>query len=515
MKNAVMYARYSPGPQQTEQSIEGQRNEIIKYAERNGYNIIHEYIDRSLTGTSDKRPQFQKMLLDSAKQKFDYVIVYSLCRFARVRFDSATYKAKLKKNGVKVISATEPIPTDPVGIIVESMLEGMAEYYSAELSQKVKRGIALRKEQCKHIGGFVPIGYTLTEDKKYAVDPLTAPIVEKAFKYYAAGDTLKKINETLTEEYGKDLFGNAFCSLNRIFDNRNYIGYYTRSDPEVKDGVPRIVSDELFERVQLMRKKNKKTPAQGRAHEEYFLTTKLFCGLCKERIGEDVFMVGVSGTSKTGKAHHYYACKNLWNKKGCKKKNVKKHEIESFIISHARAQLSDENIAYISKVISEVSKRENNTPIIAEIKKKLKENAAATENLLKAIESGEHMDLLSERITQKKQERAELEKTLTREQWEKTEIDENEIEFFLERLKSGDENDPKYKRALIAIFINAVYLYDDRMTIIFNTTDKPITIDYDFILDKMAESGYNEDNKGINESSYMKESSPARSPRRQ
>jgi hypothetical protein len=237
-----------------------------------------------------------------------------------------------------------------------------------------------------------------------------------------------------------------------MFDNRNYIGYYTRNGMNVKDGMPRIVSDELFERVQQMRAKKKKAPAGARAHEEYLLTTKLFCGYDKE------MMVGVSGTSKTGKIHNYYTCKSVWKKRGCKKKNVKKDYIENFILDKAREQLTDENIKLIAEAVSEISKAENNTPVLADLKKKLKDNATAIENLLTALERGENLDLISERLTKKKLEKNELEKSLAREQMEKTEIDETKVRFFLTQLRKGDINDIKYKRAIIAIFINAIYL---------------------------------------------------------
>lgn len=334
----------------------------------------------------------------------------------------------------------------------------------------------------------------------------------KHIQLYAAGNTLKSVAQTLAEEYhDKANFGNVFNSVGRILQNRNYIGYYTRGEEDVKDAVPRIISDELFERVQQMRFKNKKTPANGRAEEEYFLTTRLFCGHCKERTSEDVYMVGVSGTSKTGKPHHYYTCKHVWKKKGCNKKNIKKHEIETFILNHARRQLTDEKIEQIAKIVGEISKRENNTPFISETKRKLKENAKTTENLLKAIESGEHMDLLFERLSQKKLEKSELENTLIREQWEKAELSDIEIKFFLNRLKTGDIDDDKYKRALIAIFINAVYLYDDRAVIVFNTTDRPVTVDYKFILDKMGKACYNKEKNdlcGAVEGSYVEPLSP-------
>jgi DNA invertase Pin-like site-specific DNA recombinase len=490
--NGVIYGRYSSHGQ-TEASIEGQLKACYEYAAQNGITVIAEYIDRALTGTSDKRPQFQKMILDSAKRQFEVVFVYQLDRFARNRYDSATHKTKLKKNGVKVISVRENITDDASGVLMEAVLEGMAEYYSAELSQKVKRGIALSVEKCRYIGGFVPIGFLINEEKQYEVDPLTAPIVQKCFNLYASGYTFKQINDNITEQYGKSYFGNISNSIRRILLNRNYIGVYTRGGQEKQNGMPRIVSDELFERVQSIMIKNKKAPARARAHEEYLLTTKLYCGYDRE------MMVGVSGTSKSGAIYHYYTCKNVWNKKGCKKKNVKKNYIEDFILSKAREQLTDENIALIAEAVSEISKRESNGSTIAEIKKKLKANAAAVENLMIALEQGEHMELLSERITKKQAEKSELEKALAKEQMNSAEIDENEIKFFLNQLKAGKVDDIIYKRALIAIFINAVYLYDDHATIVFNASNKPVTLGYSLITE-MEEKASND---GMDQCSYM------------
>lgn len=96
MKKAVIYARFS-SHSQTEQSIEGQLRECYDFAKRSDITIVGEYIDRALTGTSDKRPQFLKMIEDSKKKNFEYVLVYQLDRFARNRYDSANYKAKLRK----------------------------------------------------------------------------------------------------------------------------------------------------------------------------------------------------------------------------------------------------------------------------------------------------------------------------------------------------------------------------------------------------------------------------------
>ena len=180
MKNAVIYARFSSHAQ-NEQSIEGQLAECHAFAERNGLQIRHEYIDRALTGTTDKRPEFLRMIEDSKRKGFQFVIVYQLDRFARNRYDSATYKAKLKKNGVRVLSAKENITDDASGILIEGVLESMAEYYSAELSQKVKRGIAITASKCKFFGGGIPLGYKVDEEKRFIINEETAPIVKQMF----------------------------------------------------------------------------------------------------------------------------------------------------------------------------------------------------------------------------------------------------------------------------------------------------------------------------------------------
>lgn len=149
--NVVIYARFS-SHNQTEQSIEGQLEVCKEYAKKNNYNIVGQYIDRAYTGTNDSRPDFQRMIEDSSKKLFEGVLVYQLDRFSRNRYDSALNKNKLKKNGVRVFSAKENISDDASGILMESVLEGMAEYYSAELSQKVKRGMSINAQKCLSTG---------------------------------------------------------------------------------------------------------------------------------------------------------------------------------------------------------------------------------------------------------------------------------------------------------------------------------------------------------------------------
>lgn len=144
MKNAVIYARFSSHAQ-NEQSIEGQLRICYEYAKREGLSVIEEYIDRALTGRSDDRPDFQRMISDARKKAFQYVIVYKLDRFTRNRYDSAIYKHKLKQCGVKVLSAMENIGDNPESIILEAVLEASAEYYSVDLSKNKARAAGQRR----------------------------------------------------------------------------------------------------------------------------------------------------------------------------------------------------------------------------------------------------------------------------------------------------------------------------------------------------------------------------------
>lgn len=183
LQTGVIYARYSSDKQRDE-SIEGQIRECTEYAQREGILITKIYTDRALSARTDNRPEFLQMIRDSSNQTFNYVIVYQLDRFSRSREDSAKYKGILRRNGVRVLSAKEHITNEPAGIILESMLEGMAEYYSVELSQKVKRGMTENALKGKMNGSAVPLGYDLTESHHLAVNAHEAKAVRLIYSLY-------------------------------------------------------------------------------------------------------------------------------------------------------------------------------------------------------------------------------------------------------------------------------------------------------------------------------------------
>lgn len=467
--NAVIYARYS-SHSQTEQSIEGQLQVCRDYAKSNDLTIVGEYIDRAQSGTNDSRREFQRMIADSDRHGFEVVLVYQLDRFARNRYDSAINKNRLRKNGVRVLSAKENISEDASGILVEGVLESMAEYYSAELSQKIRRGMDINGEKCLSTGSNPGLGFKVDADKHIILDPATAPIVKAIFEWYAAGDTVAQIIERLNTQGVKTSRGGVFNknSLHALFRNRRYIGIYTYKGKETPGGVPRIIDDDLFEKVQEILGKNKKAPARARAKAEYLLTTKLFCGYCRE------MMTGYAGTSKTGTVHHYYIC-NGRKEKRCHKKNVRKEYIEDMIVSKCRELLSDENIKKIAKEVAAVCAGDYNTSLLKHLRDKLKETEKAIDNLLAALESGQAAEVITARIAQRTAEKEELENQIAVEIQAQLPIDEKEILFFLYALKKGDADSEKYRRMLINIFVVAVYLYDDKVTWILTAGDKTLT----------------------------------------
>lgn len=255
---AVIYARFS-SDKQNEASIEGQLRECMQYAEYNGMQVIGNYIDRAFSAKTDHRPEFQHMIKDSYKNLFDIVLVWKLDRFSRDRYDSAHYKRILKKNGVRVISATEAISESPEGILLESLLEGCAEYYSAELAVKVRRGMTENALKAKANGVRAPFGYYIDGDDKYQIDESLAPIVKEIYSLYLEGKRVKEIAKLMNARGIKNRgYDMNYNSVFRILTNRKYIGEYKFGDIFLPDAIPAIIDKNTFDDVQQRLKHNKK-----------------------------------------------------------------------------------------------------------------------------------------------------------------------------------------------------------------------------------------------------------------
>lgn len=462
--NAVIYARYS-SDRQREESIEGQLRECREYAERNGIRVIDSYIDRALSASkdTDKRLEFQRMIRDSAKRLFDIVLIWKLDRFARNRYDSAHYKSILKKNDVRVVSATEHITEGPEGIILESVLEGYAEFYSAELSEKIHRGQKENALKGRNNGGRIPLGYKLGADKKLEIDPDTAPIVQEIFKRYAEGETIREIVNDLNNRGLKTSRGYQFAypSFNTLLRNRKYMGEFKYQDVVIPGGVPALVDEDTFNRVQARMAKNKQAPAAAKAKESYLLTTKLFCGECGK------IMFGESGTGTGGKVYRYYKCASAKKKAGCQKKAVKKEWIENFVVEQTMGVVM--NGPVMEQITNRLLKLQGAESFdLRLLKKQLKEAEKGIENMLNAIQMGIITPSTKQRLAELEEQKTRLEQQVIVEQIKSPALTREQITHYLDQFKKTDVDDDVERQRLIDCFVNAVFVYDDKIVLTFN-----------------------------------------------
>jgi len=215
--------------------------------------------------------------------------------------------------------------------------------------------------------------------------------------------------------------------------------------------------------------KDGENPAAMKADDEYILTAKAFCGLC------GTMMVGHSGTSKTGKAHYHYRCNSVIHKKGCDKKSVHKAWIERHVVALTQsAVLRDDYINRLADAIVELQKRENVT--IPFLQKQLADVDKRIVNLVNSIEEGVANASVKNRLDELEAKKADLEISLAREEIQKDPITKEQIVWWISRFKDGSLDDPEYRKAIVDIFVNSVFLYDDKLVITFNWKDGTKTV---------------------------------------
>ena len=461
---AVIYARYS-SDNQREESIEGQLRECNEYATFNDIQVVGNYIDRALSAKTDNRPEFQRMIKDSYKHTFDCVIVWKLDRFSRNRYDSAHYKALLRKNGVKVVSAKETIAEGSEGILLESVLEGMAEYYSAELAEKVTRGMKENALKGLWNGGIIPFGYYVNEEHKLALDSKAAPIVKEIFKLCYDGKTVKEItnimkDRNIKKENGKPLHYN---SIRYMLSNRVYIGEYNRMGVVKENGVPQIVTEDVFNAVQVELEKNSKAPARHTAKDDYLLTTKLFCGSC------GAMMVAQAGTGGK-KVYRYYACVRQ-KKHLCNRKPISKVKLESFIVHKTMEFLKDDTVIdKLSQKLYELQYTEST--LLPKLQEQAKQKGKEIENILNAVQKGFATDTLLKRLSELEKEQKELNEVIAAEQLKSPIYTQEHFKMALHNFRKIDISTQDGKRKIIDTFINSIFMYDDCIKIIYNANGR-------------------------------------------
>lgn len=467
MKTAVIYARYSCYGQ-TEQSIEGQVRECTEYAKHNDIVIIDSYIDRAMTGTNDNRTDFQRMMKDSAKKPWDLILVYKLDRFSRNKYEMAIHRKTLRDNGIKLVSVKENIPDSPEGIILESLLEGMAEYYSVELAQKVMRGQRETRIKGNYCGGGIPYGYTIAKvgnEKKYVIKEDEAAVVRRIFEEYAAGKICREIIEGLTADgiYARD--GKPFgrCAIYNMFQNERYMGVYRhKTDGVFLNTFQAIIPESLFKIVQKISEENGKG---GHATEEpYLLRHKLFCGYCGKKI------TGDAGTSKTGKVFKYYTCtgrKQIKNK--CKKQILRKEDLEKLVVETTIRTLSNpENVTLLVDKIFEINEeRSKSNGNIAILYSEQQEVQKSIDNLMRAIEQGIVTNSTMMRLNELEGRLDELKAKIHAEEAKhRLKMGKSEVIKFINKALREEP------RQMIRMLIKKVILFDDKIEIYYNTTER-------------------------------------------
>ncbi len=459
MKTAVIYARYS-SDSQTEQSIEGQLRVCEEYAQKNNILILNTYIDRAMTGTNDNRPDFQRMIKDSSRKEWNYVLVYKLDRFSRNKYETAIHKKTLKDNGVKVLSAMENIPDTPEGIILESLLEGMNVYYSAELSQKVKRGMRETRLKGFYQGGGLPYGYKVV-DRKVVIDETKAETVRFMYDSYSKGVTVKTMIAELTAK-GILYKGKPFApnTVYGILGNEKYSGSYRKDDEIIDNIYPQLIPIDTYQKVREKAEKNKF--GKRSIKTVYLLRHKVKCGYCGRPISAE------TGTARNGEVKRYYKC--IGRKKdnnGCIKTQIPKEFLEEFVSNVIIEKLIDTQ--NIDTIIAEIMRRQNlnengNLKMLSNEKSRIDR---ALDNLVTAIENGITSNTTNKRLHDLEKQQEELERQILIERSKTAvKLNERDIRQYYEQALRLE------MPMLINFLVKEIVLYNDKIEIYFNTPIK-------------------------------------------
>lgn len=500
MKTCVIYARYS-SDRQTEQSIEGQLRDCREYAQRNDIAIVGTYIDRATTGTNDNREQFQQMLKDSDKKSFDYVLVYKLDRFSRNKYEMAIHRKHLKDNGIKILSAKENIPETPEGVLLESLLEGMNQYYSEELSQKTKRGLRETRIKGNYMGGPINYGYKVVHETtdeqtvaKVAVNEDEAPILLHIFEAYAAGNRIPDIVRELNDRGIKNR-GNPFTvnSIYFMLQQKKYTGTYSIHGETFTHIYPAIIPKELSQIVRKRIDKNK--TGKHVIGVDYILMGKCFCGYCGRQLRS------AAGTTTDGTILRYYRCPYSKKDPNCHNQSVRKEMLESIVTEALTKEIAKpENIALITNKVFELyCAKFADDADLRRYENELAATDRAIKNILAAIEEGIFTPSTKQRLTELEEKKTRIEQAITIESArEKSLLTKDDIErYILAAVKLS-------AKQIIELLVERIDVFADKICIKLKYSDAPIEPPTDFSddtsiqMDAQPDSTHNNDNPDRN-----------------
>ena len=304
MKIAAAYIRVST-EDQTELSPDSQIKQIREYAKSHDYIVPDEFIyrDDGISGRRTKnRPAFTQMIASAKAKKppFEAILVWKFSRFARNREDSIVYKSMLKKQGIDVISISEPVGDDKMSVLIEAMIEAMDEYYSLNLSEEATRGMLEKLSRGKCVNS-APLGYYF-KDGELLIDEEKAEIVRRIYADFLDGVPMVQIARNLNAEGIRTLYNKQFenRTVEYILNNPLYCGklrftkggggsqcHYHKDDKEVLivDGThaPIIPPDQwakVAEKMQTAKARYRKYYHECANKHTLMLTGILRCSTC-------------------------------------------------------------------------------------------------------------------------------------------------------------------------------------------------------------------------------------------
>jgi len=495
---AVGYARFSSVNQEGNMSIQAQTRAIREFAEKNGVVLVKEYIDRAQSATSDDREEFQQMIKDSNSCDWQFIFVHKLDRFARNRVDSAGYRVKLAKNGVMLVSTLESYdPDSPEGALMEGLAELMAEFYSKNLSREIKKGQKENALEAKFCGGTPPLGYDVDPvTKKYVINEEEAAAVRMIFSMIAQNYTYGCVLKTLYSRDFKTKRGANFRqnSLHDILRNPKYMGlYFYRRLPStilgqkahnshkynahedmilVENGVPEIISKELFERVQTILDRRKKV---REVHHKkcYLLAGRIHCGMCG---------MAYSGFSHKGAKRDvtYYTYRCAGTKKvkeeRCTNGMINSDLMEKQVLKYLAEVVF--NTDSIPKVIAKyreriVEKSKENAVLLKHLRKQELDVGKKIENILSLIEGGEGNQILLKRLDELEKQKIEISAKISQEEKkiDVHSVDPDKLKALFERAKVLLKDGSLYEtKRLIEMFVDTIIVNERNVVIRLNTT---------------------------------------------
>ncbi len=477
--DAIAYYRYSSDAQR-DVSIEQQREQAHEYAKRKGLRIIKEYSDSAISGTKDDRPGFQLMLHEVESLRPAWLILWKTDRLSRDRYDAPIAKKHLRDCGVKLAYVAETLPENEAEqILLESIYEGMAASFIYSHRQNVLRGLKYNAENCLY-NGRKTLGYKGQANMKYEIDPGTAPIVVKIYKDYADGTGMQEIVDALNDAGYRSVYGRPFTinSIRHILRNRSYLGEYRYDDIIVPDGMPRIISDELFERVQerlAYNRRGGRTTATVSVQEkaeapDFWLTGHIVCACCGGTV------CGTCGTGKHGERHYYYMCINRKKRKpdACRKKNVRKDVVESIVMDILMETVNNPAMRILTGAqVYEHYRRQHSSDdsYRRSLESKIKEAEKTLGNIMKAIEAGIFNETTQSRMLELQQQKAMLTDELAAERLrQQYSLKPEHVVKYLESF-TGNLKDSEVRQHVLDLLINKIILSDESITVTFNFSD--------------------------------------------